>query len=149
MQGSVISSGKDTKMVHGSEDSLARDTGNRIQPQGEDRAGETWMGIGRIHAPDRWRQYQGRTLIPAGRHNQEDLGDTTRKSMQKVARKPRHINTGAGNGALPACACRGRSLDAREAGCICQPGSGFKWSQFDSEGESNPRYGLDIQKGSG
>lgn len=75
MQGSVGSIGWDTKMAHGAEDSsimtsrgrsgLARDTENRIQPRGEDKAGKGWMGIGRISAPDRWAGMQGRTLSPA------------------------------------------------------------------------------------
>ena len=93
MQVSVRYGGQDAKMAHGTEESnimtfcglsgLARDTENRIQPQGEDKAGKTWMGIGHISAPDRWAAMQGRILFPAR------TLETTRKSVQKAAHKPR------------------------------------------------------------
>lgn len=93
MQGSVRYSGQDAKMARGTEKSnimtfcglsgLARDTENRIQLQGEDKAGKSWMGIGHISTPDRWAAMQGRTLFPAR------TWETTRKSMQKAAHKPR------------------------------------------------------------
>lgn len=138
-------------MAHKSEDRLARDTENKIQPRGEDKAGKSWMGIGRIHAPGRWAGIQDGTLIPA-RTWETQPGNRCRRW---------HVNEGNNTEAGNRDCSLGLTqlVPLEEGGSLQEWRSGWAGASMqgkqeadaswgvDSEGESNPRYGLDIRKG--
>lgn len=118
---------------------LARDAENRIQPGGQDKAGKSWVGIGRLRASGRWAGMQGRTLFPA-RICETETGNQCRRQ---------HINqgnnTGAGSGNCgpgvhPACAC-----------VEGEAGKGGAWENGDQDGpEPGGREGrMQMPAGSG